>query len=595
MLKLNPMIRPITSTLAVTIGLSTVLHAQTAAPMRATADGLTVEVSGLRWMPLAQLSDRARSFGERYGLGFDYRLQQGDKIPKLFDNELWIEDENGIRQIMDAGRQGQGERVKSYFAGLNPQRRYNMVWEVPDDKAPDLADGRTEENFEFEAPLPPVGQSRDFDLKRTTERGATIALREIKREENGLELTFEWQGPVGVEDFYINLNIRAGQAHDDKNTELGGKTGSSSGLYRREGETVRQIIKLPGAPAADAQTLDFKLEASQMAPSQKQPQWFHRVTLPFDGAKVPVSPPDISRAPLAVVSDVAAVGDKVSTATLEAVEDQNGTINARLWFEGATPRGQWRVARAQTTAEDGDEPFIRRSNQLGFDYFFNRNGEMAPGKSGVQLSFSRPAGQNFALEGEAEQFESATKTFVFTDIPFPQKAGEMVAPKMVKENADGSKLILWKVGRFDTLHQPILGPYSPNPDKPIDWEGLVLVWEYQPVSENSEVKAKFKDKDFRDDKDVSFPGGARNKSEKANSFGGFGGHYGDVWRATKEKDDSGQTFGETAKTWYSLFKPLPSAGAKSLATTIKIEENTIIASLPFRFEAVKLPNAKTIR
>lgn len=588
------MLRLVTSVLAVTFVSSTALHAQTAEPLKVTADNLSIEVSDLRWAPLAQLSDNSiRPFGERYGLGFDYRLRQGEKTPRLFDSAIWIEDENGIRQNSGAGQKQRGELVKSYAADLNPHKRYRLVWEVPDEKAPDIADGRTEETFEFEAPLPPIGQSRKLDLKRATERGATIALREIKREENGLELTFEWQGPAGIEDFYINLNIRSGQAHDDKNTQLGGKYGSSSGLYRRTGTVVRQTVKLPGAPAADAQTLDFKLEASQMAPSQKQPQWFHRVTLPFDGAKLPVSIPATVRAPIAVAPAVAAATGEVSTATLEEVEDQNGTINARLWFEAATPRGQWRIARAQVTAEDGSEPFIQQSNGIGFDYFFNRNGAMAVGKSGARLSFSRPAGQTFALEGEAQQFESSTKTFDFADIPFPAKAGEMVAPKTVRENADGSKLILWKVGRFDTLHQPILGPYSFNTKEPLDWEGLVLVWEYRPAEPDKNVKAAFKDINFRDDNDVFFRGGVRNERERESSSGGFGSHDGDVWRATKTQDASGLTFGETQKTWFSLFKPLPSAGAKSLATTMQIEESAILGSLPFRFEAVKLPDVKT--
>ena len=248
-----------------------------------------------------------------------------------------------------------------------------------------------------------------------------------------------------------------------------------------------------------------------------------------------------------------------------------------MWFEGKTPRGQWRVANAQVTAENGAEPFIQRSNELGFGYFFNRDGAMAPGKSGVQLNFSRPAGATFEVAGEAEQFENSSKTFEFADIPFPAKAGEMVTPKMIKENADGSKLILWKVGRFDTQHQPIVGPYSPNPNKPIDWEGLVLVWEYRPADKDKEVKTKFNAVDFRDDNGGKFSGGITAKGDGMR----FSGHYGDVWRTTKEKDSSGLTFKETANTWYSLFKPLPSVGAKSLATTMKIEENAIIKTLRF--------------
>lgn len=352
---------------------------------------------------------------------------------------------------------------------------------------------------------------------------------------------------------------------------------------RMGADEIETKITLPVAPDADAKQLVVGLNVAAKAPSQKQAQWFRRVSILFDGAKLPVAPPDAARAALAQVTD------KGLTATLEEVEDLRGTINARLWFEAATPRGQWRVAKAQVTNSDGSESFIRRSDQLGDDYFFNRNGEMAAGKSGVQLSFSRPAGQNFALQGEAQQFESSTKTFDFASIPLPDKAGEMVTPKMVKENADGSKLILWKVGRFDTLHQPILAPYSPNPKKPLDWAGLVLVWEYRPAQKSKSIKVKFDDINFRDDTGALFRGGARINGETV----GFGGSDGDVWRATSAKDSSSLTFGDTQKTWYSLFKPLPSAGAKSLATTIKIEESAIFGELPFRFEAVKLPDAST--
>ena len=580
------MLRLIIPTLAVTLALSTALHAQnapeTAAPLRATADRLSVEISDLRWAPLEQLSDNARSFGERYGLGFNYRLQQGAQILKSSDSEFWVEDAGGVRQSLSGSQRAQGESVKGYWAGLNPQRNYNLVWEVLDAKAPDIADGRTTETFDFEAPLPAAGQSRALDLKRTTQRGATINLREVKRTDEGIELMFEWQPPAKAEDLVVNLRIEAGAALDDKGTKLGGKQGASLVYpYQREKNVVKQALKLKDAPAIDAKSIMFTLTTLQIAQSQRQPQWFHRVSVPFDGSKLPVSAPATQSAPIAVVQG------KDATATLEAVEDLRGTIRARLWFEGATPRGQWRVAAADVKADNGAEPFIHRSNQLGDDYFFNRNGAMAPGKSGVQLSFSRPQGATVEISGEAEQFENSTKTFEFAGIPFPAKPGEMVAPKLIKTNADGSKLILWKVGRFDTLHQPILGPYSPNPKKPIDWEGLVLVWEYRPADKDKEVKAKFDDVEFRDDKGGKFPGGVTAKGDGM----GFGSHDGDVWRTTTEKDGSGLTFKQTQKTWISLFKPLPSAGATSLATTMKIEESAIIETLPFRFEKVELPNA----
>ena len=569
-------------TLALTIALSTALHAQNTAPLRAVSDGLAVEVSDLRWMPLSEWEAGKRNFAETFGLGLNYRLQQGDKILAPGDGEFWVEDKNGAKQILSGEQQRGDNAVKSYWAGLNPHQSYSLVL---DEKAPDIADGRTTETFDFEAPLPAIGQSRALDLKRTTQRGANLNLRAIKRTDEGLELTFNWQGPAEIEDFFINLEVKAGGAHDDKGTQLGGKYGSSEGVFQIEKDTVKQTIILKGAPAADAKNISFTLAALQTAPSQRQPQWFHRVSIPFNGVLLPVSAPATQSAPLAVVKG------KDATATLETVDDRNGTINARLWFEGQTAKGQWRVAAADVKAEDGAEPFIHRSNQLGDDYFFNRDGAMAPGKSGVQLSFSRPQGATFELAGEAEQIENSTKTFEFANIPFPAKPGEMIAPKLVKTNADGSKLILWKVGRFDTLHQPILGPYSPNAKKPIEWEGLVLVWEYRPADKELKVKTEFNDVKFRDSKGVKWSGGAPMKNQSA----GFGGSDGDVWRATAAKDASGLTYGETQNTWYSLFKPLPSAGATSLATTMKVEESAIIATLPFRFENVELPKTQAVQ
>ena len=212
--------------------------------------------------------------------------------------------------------------------------------------------------------------------------------------------------------------------------------------YHREKNVVKQALKLNGAPAADARTVQFTLTALQIAQSQRLPQWFHRVSVPFQGANLPVSATADKSAPLATIKT------EDSTATLESVEERNGTINARLWFESPQPRGQWRMATANVKAEDGGEPFIHRSNQLGNDYFFNRDGEMAPGKSGVQLSFARPQGATFELTGEAEQYETTTKTFQFPKFRFPTKAGEMIAPNFVNTNPDGSQLILRKVGRL---------------------------------------------------------------------------------------------------------------------------------------------------
>ena len=228
--KLIVMLRLVLSTIAVTATLSTVLHAQTAEPLKAAADGLAVEVSDLRWAPLDEWEEGRRVFGERYGLGFNYRLQQGAKVLKSAESEFWVEDTNGVKQSLSGSQRSQGESVKGYWAGLNPQRNYSLVWEVLDEKAPDIADGRTTETFDFEAPLPAAGQSRALDLKRTTERGATIQLREIKRTDEGLELMFEWQPPAKSEDLVVNLRIEAGEALDDKGTKLGGKTGGLVGL-----------------------------------------------------------------------------------------------------------------------------------------------------------------------------------------------------------------------------------------------------------------------------------------------------------------------------------------------------------------------------
>ena len=111
------------------------------------------------------------------------------------------------------------------------------------------------------------------------------------------------------------------------------------------------------------------------------------------------------------------------------------------------------------------------------------------------------------------------------------------------------------------------------------------MWEYRPADKDKDVKIKFDDINFRDDKGGKFPGGVAAKGDGMK----FGSHNGDVWRATTKKDASGLTFKETGKTWVSMFKPLPSAGATSLATTMKIEENAIVGTLPFRFEAVALP------
>ena len=578
------MIRLATLTLALTIGLSTALYAQNTEPLKASADGLTVEVSDLRWAPLAQLDGSNRVFGERYGLGFDYRLQQGEQFLKTGQSNFWIEDQAGAKLNLSGSQQPQGQVVKTYWVGLNPHQSYRLVWETKLADAPDAADGSARETLNFRAALPAVGQTLDPKLQQKTAQGARVDLRSIERKSDGIVLTWLWRRPKTISDLDLNLSIAPKAARDDKETDLTGNEELESGM-RMGADEIETKITLPVAPNADAKQLIVGLNVSTKAPSQKQAQWFRRVSMPFDGAKLPLAPPDAARAALAQATD------KGLTATLESVEDLRGTINARLWFEAATPRGQWRVAQAKVTNNDGSESFIRRSNQLGDDYFFNRNGAMAPGKSGVQLSFSRPEGQTFSLQGEAQQLESSTKTFDFASIPFPNKAGEMVAPKMVKENADGSKLILWKVGRFDTLHQPILAPYSPNPKKPLDWTGLVLVLEYRPAQKSKSVTIKFDDINFRDDTGALFRGGARMKGETV----GFGGSDGDVWRATSAKDSSGLTFSDTQKTWYSLFKPLPSANAKSLATTIKIEESAILANLPFRFEAVKLPDANTNR
>jgi hypothetical protein len=193
------------------------------------------------------------------------------------------------------------------------------------------------------------------------------------------------------------------------------------------------------------------------------------------------------------------------------------------------------------------------------------------GEDGRRLTLQNPSGDDkpdkVSLVLQVQAVRGARHTADFSGISFPAKAGDMVTVKKIVKMANGDQVILWKVGRFDTQHPiPANAPYSPS-GKPMDWEGLVLVFEYRPqtqILETSRVR-------FRDLK-VADNDGRALRGVKIGEHSHFGSHDGDVWRNYKILPNGRREgFSATQRTWWSLYTELPAPGAKSLRVLLQVD------------------------
>jgi hypothetical protein len=197
------------------------------------------------------------------------------------------------------------------------------------------------------------------------------------------------------------------------------------------------------------------------------------------------------------------------------------------------------------------------------------------------LTLPNPAGNVVPnavwLQLQVQAVRKVRHVFDFRKVPFPARAGEMTVVKQIQRTPAGDQIILWKVGRFDTRHAiPANAPFGAA-GKPLNWAGVVLVWEFRPAGVDaddpalSDLQVRFRDMATTDDRGRALKGARLGDTS-------FGSHYGDVWRTYKElPDGSREGFGATQRRWFSLFRDLPEPGASSLDVTLQIEASTPLA------------------
>jgi hypothetical protein len=153
----------------------------------------------------------------------------------------------------------------------------------------------------------------------------------------------------------------------------------------------------------------------------------------------------------------------------------------------------------------------------------------------------------------------------------------MTVVKQIERTSAGDQIILWKVGRFDRAYPiPASAPYGAS-GKALNWAGLVLVWEFRPAGVDADdpsltdLQVRFRDVAATDDK---------GRVVQATRLGdtSFASHDGDVWREYKElPDGTREGFATTQRRWFSLYRDLPDANAKSLNVKLQVEASTPLA------------------
>lgn len=587
---------------ACVVGCSNLLMAASAGTFEGDSDGLIVRISGARWMPINEYSPEGHIEGDKrarvLAINYEVEAARDEWLPKTgyaLSQALSLLDAQGqVPADLMSGGSWSGTRGRQWWSGLDPRsKKATFSFEILHPKAPPGANGETEEDLDLKAVPLPHSSNAPLALDRSTRsaRGTEVVLRSIERITNDkspqkgetLALTVALTPPAQVPDMSSSASIPGGEARDDSGTDLT-KERPVGGTFDYQGRKLVSVFRLPVEPSTTAKTLNVRLRLREVAPSQKQEKWFHRINIDFDPSALPWTPEVAPAETLATASGptteviLQSLTSETSPQTLRAAVRLNHSQPGKKQLGATWNLLNWsiRTGKGQEAQQDNPSGFAWRT------FFWKPDGSpLQIGEEARILTLSNPAGgtvpQSVSLQLQLQAVRKTRHVFDFRKIPFPTKAGEMTVAKQIQRTSEGDQIILWKVGRFDTRHPvPANAPYGAS-GNPFNWAGLVLVWEFRPAGVDADdpsltdLHVRFHDLATTDDK---------GRVVKATRLGdtSFSSHDGDVWREYKElPDGTREGFGATQRRWFSLYRDLPEAGAKSLNVTLQVEATTPLA------------------
>ncbi|HEX8236711.1 MAG TPA: hypothetical protein VF600_12205 [Abditibacteriaceae bacterium] len=566
------------------------------------SDGLIVRISGARWIPISEYSPESNIEGDKrarvLAINYEVEAARDEWLPKTgyaLSQAVSILDAQGqVPTGVTSGGSWSGTKGRQWWSGLDPRlKKATFNFEILHPNAPPGATGETEENLDFRTIPLPASPGSPLPINRAVRstRGTEVVLRSIERVAPGkspykaesLALTVSFTPPAQVPDMSSSATIPGGAARDSSGGDLT-QARTIGGTFDYQKRALTSVFYLPKAPSPGAKTLDLQMRLREIAPSQKQEKWFHRVKIEFDPSALPWTPEAAPPQPLAQAKGT------VTQLTLQSLQSEEPSqwlraavrlnhLQAERKHLGAT----WNFLGWKVRAANGQETEQENPSGSSWRTFFWRpdGSPLQAGEEGRILTLANPAGsvtpRVVSLQVQVQAVRKARHVFDFRKIPFPAKAGEMTVVKQIQRTSAGDQIILWKVGRFDTRHPiPANAPFGAS-GKPLNWTGLVLVWEFRPAGVDADdpsltdLQVHFRDLATTDD---------RGRAVKSARLGdtSFASHDGDVWRQYKElPDGTREGFGATQRRWFSLFRDLPDPGAKSLNVTLQVEASTPLA------------------
>jgi hypothetical protein len=581
---------------------SNALLAAPAGSFEGDSGGLIVRVTGARWIPISEYSPESSIEGDKrarvLAINYEVEAARDEWLPNTgyaLSQALSLLDAQGqVPANLMSGGSWSGTKGRQWWSGLDPRsKKATFSFEILHPKAPPGANGETEEDLDFKAVALPDSPNTPLAVNRSVRsaRGTEVVLRSIERVADekspqrnaSLLLTLSFTPPAQVPDMSSSATIASGEARDESGVDLTQER-TIGGTFNYQGRTLVSVFRLPASPSAASKTVNLRLRLREVAPSQKQEKWFHRINIDFNPSALPWTPELAPTQPLAVANGPTTEVTLESLTRGKSPQGLNAAI--RLNFSNAERKqlgATWNLLSWNLRALNGQER--REDNPSGsawHSFFWKPDGSpLEIGEEGRILTLHRPTGgvlpSEVSLQLQLQAVRKARHVFDFRNIPFPVKAGEMTVVKQIQRTPEGDQIVLWKVGRFDTRHPiPVNAPYGAS-GKPLNWAGLVLVWEFRPAGVNADdpsltdLQVRFRDLATTDDK-----GRVVKATRLADTS--FASHDGDVWREYKElPDGTREGFGATQRRWFSLYRDLPEADAKSLNVKLQVDASTPLA------------------
>ena len=520
-------------------------------------------------------------------------------------------DDRDIAALRLYGSSG-GGRGRAAWGKFNPTaKNLTLTWDIGLPDAPPASAARSDEAVVLRGvPLPVswegISKTKPFVVQNfaaTTQRGTRVVLDSLwlqgaatpDASDDRLVLNFALFPSPTVPDMEVGITTE--KLLDNSGGDLMKGQRINAQLKAPRAGVVAQPMTMQTAPTPEAKTLDLQIKIAEDAPSLQQQRWFRHLEYTFAAADLDAAPP------LEVAPPLAQTQGERSAATVESIKsikaNGNDYYRLRIWLKtaakAATPpndatRWQLKSIAARNSAPTPDNPaYDLPLGQPAGATTHSDGTPVAAGESGFDISLpiadSKAVGK-VDLTLVAAPTRTVTRQFSVENLKFPTEPGAMLAPHQVFEHADGSRLIVHKVGRFDTIHQPLLGPFSQRPG-PLDWQGLVVVMEFVPadrIEVDKSTRFSFRKENAIDDAGREI-GPANNK----DGTSAFGSHSGDVWKelppgATPGQLPAGEKFKfgplvkddgqmeRTRQSWSSAFFEVPDQRAQTLSFAVSVEE-----------------------